>query len=55
MSTAFEDVVTNEQQLREIVGVPSDRSTLKERRALDEHCRAFIARSPFLLSSPDGP
>src|SRR5215510_4323634 len=49
MPPAFKDVITNEQQLRELVGVPGDRSKLKERRALDEHCRAFIARSPFLL------
>ena len=49
MPPAFDDVITNEQQLREIIGVPGDRSKLKERRGLDEHCRAFIARSPFLL------
>src|SRR5215510_15283273 len=49
MPPAFKDVITNEQQLREIVGAPSDRAKLKERRVLDDHCRAFIARSPFLL------
>src|SRR5262249_54822665 len=37
MPPAFEDVITSEQQLREIVGVPSDRAKLKERGVLDEH------------------
>jgi uncharacterized protein len=45
----FDAIVTSEQELREIVGVPSDRARRKERSLLDEHCRAFIARSPFLL------
>jgi PPOX class probable FMN-dependent enzyme len=46
---AFDDIVTSEQELRTLMGVPGARSVLKERRALDEHTRAFIARSPFLL------
>src|SRR5262249_32144138 len=54
MRPAFEDVITSEQQLRQIVGVPSDRAKLKERPTLDEHCRAFIARSPFLLMATSG-
>ena len=45
----FNHVVVNEQDLRAIVGTPGPRSVLKERRALDEHTRAFIACSPFLL------
>ena len=54
---AFENVVTSEQELREIVGTPGARSVQKERSALDAHCRAFIAHSPLVLiatSSPDG-
>ncbi|HEY7190183.1 MAG TPA: pyridoxamine 5'-phosphate oxidase family protein [Steroidobacteraceae bacterium] len=51
---AFDAVVTSEQQLREIVGVPSDRAKRKERSLLDDHCRAFIARSPFLLMATSG-
>ena len=53
----FEHVVTSEQQLRHIVGAPSSRAVLKERAALDAHCRAFIELSPFLLmatSAQDG-
>ena len=46
----FEGVITNEQELREILGTPVARSVLKERPLLDAHCRAFIARSPLLLT-----
>lgn len=50
MPTAtFADVVTSEEQLREIVGAPSDLVLRKQLPALDDHCRAFIAHAPFLL------
>jgi len=52
--SAFDHVVTSEQELREIVGVPAARSVQKERSALDAHVRAFIAHSPFLLMSTAG-
>ena len=51
---AFDHIVREELELREIVGVPAARSVLKERSALDQHCRAFIARSPFLLIATAG-
>lgn len=51
---AFEYVVREELELREIVGVPAARSVQKERSTLDQHCRAFIARSPFLLIATAG-
>jgi PPOX class probable FMN-dependent enzyme len=54
MSPSFDDVVTSEQELREIVGVPGDRSKLKELQRLDAHCRAFIARSPFVIVATSG-
>jgi hypothetical protein len=57
MPLPFDNIITSEQQLRDLVGVPGDRSTKKERPALDVHSRAFIARSPFLLmatSDADG-
>jgi PPOX class probable FMN-dependent enzyme len=50
-------VITSEKELREVVGTPSARAAQKERSVIDEHCRAFIERSPFLLmatSAPDG-
>lgn len=50
----FNDVVTSEQVLRELVGTPTARAMLKERRVLDGHCRAFIARSPLVLIATSG-
>jgi PPOX class probable FMN-dependent enzyme len=52
--TAFDDILTTEQELRALIGVPAARSVQKERRVLDEHDRAFIARSPFLLMATSG-
>jgi uncharacterized protein len=43
------DTIENPQQLREIYGPPSERSLKKQLSRLDKHCRAFIARSPFLV------
>src|SRR5215510_6600575 len=57
MPLPFEGIITREQELRDLVGTPGDRSQLKERPALDFHSRAFIAHSPFLLiatSDADG-
>jgi uncharacterized protein len=45
----FENVVTTEQELREIIGTPIPRVLQKDRPFVDAHCRAFIERSPFLL------
>jgi PPOX class probable FMN-dependent enzyme len=50
----FDEVVTSEHELRDMLGVPAQRSVLKERAALDDHFRAFIARSPFLLMATSG-
>jgi uncharacterized protein len=51
----FQHVLTTEAEVREIVGKPMERSLLKERDHIDEFCRAFIARSPFLLMATSGP
>jgi PPOX class probable FMN-dependent enzyme len=48
------EIVTTESQFRAVIGQPSRRVIRKHVAALDEHCRAFIARSPFvLLASAD--
>jgi len=52
--TPFKNIVTSEQELRDMLGSPAERSVLKERHALDQHFRAFIARSPFLLMATSG-
>jgi hypothetical protein len=45
----FAKIVTTEQELRDVLGHPGERALLKEQSRLDEHFRAFIASSPFLL------
>jgi len=51
---AFDNLVTTESELRAIIGVPSERATLKERRGLDHQSRSFIALSPFVLIATSG-
>jgi hypothetical protein len=46
---AFENVVKSIEELRALVGEPSELALKKQIGALDEHCRAFIRHSPFLL------
>lgn len=46
---AFNDVVRTRQELREVIGEPSDVVTRKTLPHLDRHCLSFIGRSPFLL------
>ena len=46
---ALRQRVTSREELREIVGEPTDLVVRKQLAALDPHCRAFIARSPFVL------
>jgi len=51
----FRDVVTREDELRALVGgEPSDLARRKQVGRLDEHCRAVIARSPFVLVATAG-
>lgn len=49
MDTRFREVVSTEAQFRAVIGHPSHRVLRKQVDALDDHCRAFIAKSPFLL------
>ncbi len=56
-TTSFTDVITTESELREVFGWPSERAANKQIDRLDEHCRAIINKSPFLLlgtSAPSG-
>ncbi len=51
----FADTITTLEALREVIPPPGDFVTKKEISGLDEHCREFIARSPFILvASTDG-
>src|SRR6266576_1457536 len=49
------DVVEDLERLREIYGPPSERSVKKQLSRFDNHCRAFIARSPFLVIASSDP
>lgn len=51
----FRDVITTEEQLRQVIGAPARRATDKVIDRIDGHARAFIALSPFVLvASSDG-
>jgi PPOX class probable FMN-dependent enzyme len=47
----FSEVVSSETELRAVMGEPAARALQKEIPSIDAHCRAFIARSPFVLIS----
>jgi PPOX class probable FMN-dependent enzyme len=49
--TAEPAVVRTADELRDILGQPTERAVQKQLAALDKHCRAFIARSPFVVLS----
>lgn len=49
--------VTSQEELRRLYNEPKERTLLKELDHLDEHCRGFIAHSPFVViasTNPDG-
>jgi PPOX class probable FMN-dependent enzyme len=43
------DTIEDAAEIRAVYGVPNERALKKELDRLDAHCRAFIARSPFLV------
>jgi uncharacterized protein len=45
----FREVVTSLEQLRDVLGEPGHRAAAKVVPVIDEHCRRFIAHSPFVL------
>ena len=49
------DTIENPERLREVYGAPSERSLKKQLSRFDKHCRAFIARSPFLVIASSDP
>jgi PPOX class probable FMN-dependent enzyme len=49
MPPSFKEIIRTEEELRAILGHPNQRAVDKTISALDEHCRAFIAASPFLF------
>jgi len=55
LTEAIMDVVEDIETLCEIYGPPNDRSLKKQLSRFDRHCRAFIARSPFLVIASSDP
>jgi len=55
LTEAIMDVVEDLEELREIYGPPNDRSVKKQLSRFDKYCRAFIARSPFLVIASSDP
>jgi len=49
------DIIEDPEQARELYGAPGERSVKKQLTRLDKHCRAFIARSPFLVIASADP
>jgi uncharacterized protein len=43
------DYVETQSALRALYGAPGERALRKELHRLDQHCRSFIAHSPFVL------
>ena len=52
----FGELVTSEQELRDVVPAPREGAPALRKQIdhLDEHCREFIARSPFLVLATAG-
>ncbi|HEV8584289.1 MAG TPA: pyridoxamine 5'-phosphate oxidase family protein [Methylomirabilota bacterium] len=51
----FRDVVTSLDELRALLGTPSELALKKQITKLDAHCRAVIAHAPFLVLGTSGP
>lgn len=45
----FEKTIASEDELREILGHPSERAAEKAIDHIDKHCAALIAHSPFMM------
>ena len=50
----FEHRIADEEELREVIPEPLPRAWGKEIAYLDDHCRAFIERSPFMVLASSG-
>ncbi len=48
MEWNFEKTITSEDELRSLMGYPSEIVTRKTINYIDEHCRSFIEKSPFI-------
>lgn len=49
MKQKFEEVITNEEDFRKVMGHPSELAIRKVIDYVDENCRLFIEESPFIV------
>src|SRR6185436_3852408 len=49
MTTRFRNCISDVAELESLIGLPSELVIKKQLAELDNHMRAFVARSPFLL------
>ncbi|MDN3015245.1 pyridoxamine 5'-phosphate oxidase family protein [Paenibacillus sp. BSR1-1] len=47
----FKDVISTFEELRSLIGTPSERAEKKVIHFIDKHCQNFISLSPFLVMS----
>jgi uncharacterized protein len=47
----FVNVINSEEALEKVIGIPSELAQNKVIHHLDEHCKDFISKSPFVLLS----
>lgn len=50
-SVSYQDKIETEEELRSIIGYPSELVKRKVITYIDSHCKDFISRSPFLVIS----
>jgi uncharacterized protein len=51
LRSRFQDVIQSEAEFRAVMGYPAPRTLEKELSYLDDFCRTFISRSPFVVIS----
>ncbi len=50
-SKEIKSIISTEEELRKILGQPSERALKKVISSLDHHCVDFLSKSPFLVLS----
>ncbi len=48
-SKEIKSIISTEEELRQILGQPSERALKKVISSLDHHCVDFLSKSPFLV------
>jgi hypothetical protein len=54
MAYTFTDTITTVEELRTVMAMPAEAALRKELSRLDEHCRWFIERAPFVFIATSG-